>query len=226
MLPKNTIAKRRLSRRGFSQSLALTAAAFTTPSVFAELIATPSQTEGPFYPNQLPLDTDNDLLLINDNITPAVGAVTHLTGSVAGPGGAPVRNALVEIWQVDNRGIYLHTDSANRANYDNNFQGYGRFSTSNQGEYYFRTIKPSAYTGRAPHIHVAVSKFGRRILTTQCYVNGEPKNERDGLVRRIRDPLALETVMVDFKPLEGSKIGELTANFKIVLGTTPADPNH
>ena len=62
------------SRRGFLSTLTLGAAAFTTPGLFAEelaLVRTPPQTEGPFYPNKLPLDTDNDLLIINDAITPA-----------------------------------------------------------------------------------------------------------------------------------------------------------
>ena len=56
-------------------------------ALFAEelsLVRTPRQTEGPFYPDQLPLDTDNDLLIINDSITPAVGEVTHLTGKSVG----------------------------------------------------------------------------------------------------------------------------------------------
>jgi protocatechuate 3,4-dioxygenase beta subunit len=62
------------SRRVFLSTLTFGAAAFTTPGLFAdELVRTPKQTEGPFYPNKLPLDTDNDLLLINDGITPAVG---------------------------------------------------------------------------------------------------------------------------------------------------------
>ena len=69
------------SRRAFLGSFAFGAAAFTTPGLFAEELArirTPAQTEGPFYPNKLPLDTDNDLLVVNDTITPAVGEVAHL----------------------------------------------------------------------------------------------------------------------------------------------------
>ena len=86
------------------------AAAFATRGLFAdELVRTPAQTEGPFYPDKLPLDTDNDLLVINDAITPAVGEVTHLTGRILDAKGDPVRNALVEIWQVDNNGAYIHT---------------------------------------------------------------------------------------------------------------------
>src|SRR5919204_2337675 len=99
------------SRRAFLSTVALGAAAFTTPGLFAEelaLVRTPRQTEGPFYPNQLPLDTDNDLLIINDSITPAVGQVTHLSGRILDAKGDPVRNALIEIWQVDSHGAYLH----------------------------------------------------------------------------------------------------------------------
>ncbi len=71
-----------------------------------ELTKTPSQTEGPFYPNKLPLDTDNDLLIINDGITPGVGEVTHLTGKILDAKGNPLKNAVVEIWQCDGNGVY------------------------------------------------------------------------------------------------------------------------
>ena len=72
------------TRRGFFGGLALGTAALWTRGVFAEsLMRTPAQTAGPFYPDKLPLDTDNDLLVINDEITPAVGAITHLSGELA-----------------------------------------------------------------------------------------------------------------------------------------------
>jgi len=97
-----------VSRRNFLKGLTLSSAALWTPGVFAEeLTATPRQTEGPFYPDKLPLDTDNDLLIINDEISPAVGEVTHLTGRILNLQGAPVRGALVEIWQCDNLGAYF-----------------------------------------------------------------------------------------------------------------------
>lgn len=211
-------------RRQFLQNMAFTAAAFSTAGVFAEeLTRTPRQTEGPFYPNKLPLDTDNDLLILNDAITPAVGQVTHLTGRVLGPTGEPLRNAVIEIWQCDNNGAYIHTGSSHRENRDGNFQGFGRFLTSSTGEYYFRTIKPVPYDNRTPHIHFAVNKGNERLLTTQCYIKGEPLNERDGVVRGIRDPKALASIMVDFKPIEGSQANELAANFDIVVGLTPED---
>lgn len=186
-----------------------------------ELIRTPAQTEGPFYPNKLPLDTDNDLLIITDSIKPSDGEVSWVSGKILDATGQPIRNALVEIWQCDANGAYLHTGSDNGGKRDKNFQGYGRFLTGSTGEYGFRTIKPVAYPGRTPHIHYKISLGGKHLLTTQCYVKGHPGNTRDGVLRGIKDPKQLESIMVDFKPLEGSKIGELTGRFDVVLGMTP-----
>lgn len=203
-------------------SSAIGSAAIWTPGAFAEaLSATPRSTEGPFYPDHLPLDTDNDLLIINDQLTPAVGAVTHLSGRVMNTQGEPMRNVVVEIWQVDNNGSYLHTQSSGRGNYDNNFQGFGRFLTNRKGEYYFRTIKPIPYPGRTPHIHFAVNRGDRRLLTTQCYVKGEPQNRRDGILNRIPEGKVRDSVILDFKAIPDSRTGELAAKFDIVIGVTP-----
>jgi protocatechuate 3,4-dioxygenase, beta subunit len=204
---------------------ALGAMFFTTRGVFAdELERTPRLTEGPFYPDRLPLDTDNDLLIINDKITPAVGEITHLTGRVLGPSGSPVRNATVEIWQCDANQVYLHSgDSSSKSNQqDKNFQGFGRFTTGSTGEYYFRTIKPVPYPGRpAPHIHVKVKRGSRELITTQIFISGHPGNARDGVFFGAGDAVDRELVQVEFKPLPQSKTGELTADFQIVLGQTP-----
>ncbi len=207
------------SRRLFLGTLG--ASLFTTPGLFAEeLTKTPAQTEGPFYPNKLPLDTDNDLLILNSSITPAVGTITHLTGKITDIKGAPIRNAVIEIWQVDNNGAYLHTGSSNKNKSDKNFQGFGRFLTGSTGEYYFRTIKPVPYPGRCPHIHVKVKQGNKDLLTTQCYVKGEPSNEKDGVLRGIKDAKARDSVIVAFSPIKESKIGEVAARFDIVLGLT------
>jgi protocatechuate 3,4-dioxygenase beta subunit len=211
-----------MERRLVLRSLTLAGVAITVPGLFAqELVRTPPQTEGPFYPDKLPLDTDNDLLIINDGITPAVGEVTWLNGRVLDRRGEPIRNALVEIWQVDRNGVYLHRDSGNAARRDRNFQGFGRFMTGATGDYVFRTIKPVPYPGRAPHIHFKVKLRGQDPFTTQCYVQGEPLNTRDGVLSGIRDPKARTSVLVPFVPMPGSRIGELAAQFNIVLGVTP-----
>ena len=208
-------------RRGFLRHLGLTTVLFAVPGAFAEeLFRTPRQTEGPFYPDHLPLDTDNDLIIVNDGITPAVGEITHLSGRILDGKGDPIRNALVEIWQVDNNGVYLHSKD-NHATRDKNFQGFGRFLTGSTGEYYFRTIKPVLYPGRTRHVHFAIKMKGREKWTTQCYVKGEPENERDGIYKEIKDPKARQAVTVDFTSISGSRIGELAAKFDIVMGFTP-----
>jgi protocatechuate 3,4-dioxygenase beta subunit len=200
------------------------AASLAVPGAFAEqLTLTPRQTEGPFYPDKLPLDTDNDLLILNDALTPAVGQITHLGGRLLDAMGQPIRNATIEIWQVDGNGVYLHKGSDAAGKRDTNFQGFGRFLTGSTGEYYFRTIKPVSYPGRVPHIHFAIRMKGREKWTTQCYVKGHEGNERDGVLRGIADPAARESVMVDFVPLKDSKLNELAARFDIVMGFTPED---
>ena len=213
----------RLNRRRALGTLAFGAAAFAAPGAFAdELVRTPRIQEGPFYPTKLPLDTDNDLLIINDRITPAVGEVVHLSGRILDAHGDPIRNALVEIWQCDRDGTYLRPHLENGDKYDTNFQGFGRFLTSSTGEYYFRTIKPVPYTGRpAAHIHFKVWKDNKVQLTTECFVKGYKGNERDGIYRRATASKGGHTLPVEFAPLKGSKIGELSARFEVMLGYTP-----
>lgn len=198
---------------------------WTTPGLFAEELArTPKQTEGPFYPDHLPLDTDNDLLIINDQLTPAVGELTHLSGRVLSSSGEPLRNVVVEIWQVDHYGVYLHSKSDGAKRRDQNFQGYGRFTTGTTGEYYFRTVKPVVYPGRqAPHIHFKISRGDRELLTTQCYIAGHPGNARDGIYRGLGDDKQKALVSVNFEPIPESKLGEIAARFDLVLGATPED---
>ena len=213
-----------VTRRGFIGGIAAGFAALQVPGAFAEeLTRTPRHTEGPFYPDKLPLDTDNDLLIINDTLDAAVGEITHLGGRILDARGEPIRNAAVEIWQVDHHGAYLHSASGNREKRDTHFQGFGRFLTGRAGEYYFRTIKPVPYPGRTPHIHFAVKVLRQERFTTQCYVKGHPGNERDGILRSIRDDKARQSILVDFAPIKGSRIGELAARFDIVLGFTPRD---
>src|SRR5215510_4117531 len=102
------------TRRTFMSALALAGAAFSTRGLFAQALSQTTRTgEGPFYPDKMPLDTDNDLLIVNDSITPAVGEITHLNGKILDAKGDPVRNALVEIWQVDGHGVYIHSHCPN-----------------------------------------------------------------------------------------------------------------
>ena len=210
------------ARRDFLRQVALGAALFAVPGAFAEaLTRTPKQTQGPFYPDQLPLDTDNDLIILNNGVTPAVGEIAWLSGRILDEHGDPVRNALVEIWQADKNGAYIHTKTGNAAKRDGNFQGFGRFLTGSNGEYVFRTIKPVPYKPRTPHIHLAVKIKGKKELITQCYIKGHEQNANDMVYKGIKDAAQRESVTLAFDPLKGSKAGELSARWDVVLGFTP-----
>jgi protocatechuate 3,4-dioxygenase, beta subunit len=214
------MTKLHANRRLFLGTLG--AAFLTAPGLFAEyLAATPELTEGPYYPDHLPLDTDNDLVIINNSVTPAVGQITHLSGRVLDSGGSPIRDAVVEIWQSDPHGAYIHSRSPNKAALDRNFQGFGTFQTASDGGYRFRTVKPGFYDGRTLHIHFKVKKGGRELLTSQIFFRGEPQNANDMVLGELRDPFDRELVIADFKPVPNSKINEIAANFEIVVGRTP-----
>ena len=214
------------SRRSFLATAGASFVAMGATGAFAEqLTRTPRQTEGPFYPDKLPLDTDNDLLIINDAVTPSLGQITHLSGRVLSEAGEPIRGATVEIWQRDANGIYRHSRDRDQTKRDTNFQSFGRFTTATKGDYYFRTIKPVMYGAggitRTPHIHVAINIKGERKLTTQCYIKGDARNADDLVLKAIKDSAQKASVIIPFVPVKGSAIGELQTRFDVVLGHTP-----
>ncbi|MCG8428488.1 MAG: protocatechuate 3,4-dioxygenase [Chromatiales bacterium] len=181
----------------------------------AKLLATPRQTSGPFYPVELPLDDDNDLVQFGHSTSLAKGEITHLTGEVVDVYGHPVSNARVEIWQCDAHGRYHHPRDRRGRAADPNFQGHGSFQTGDDGRYRFRTIRPIPYPGRTPHIHFAVSGPDFEPLVTQMYVAGEPLNESDFVLNSIRDTALKESLIVDLLP--AGVAGEWTGHFRIVL---------
>jgi protocatechuate 3,4-dioxygenase beta subunit len=171
---------------------------------------TPAQTEGPFYPIELPQDTDFDLLR-QGGLRYARGQPSWLDGTVRDAEGRPVRGAIVEIWQCDVDGHYRHPRDGGHA--DPAFQSFGRVAVDMEGRYRFHTIRPVAYSGRTPHIHVKVKLAQRTLLTTQLYVEGDPGNDRDPLWRSLRDPLDRAALTVPFGPSSDG----LRAQFGIVV---------
>jgi protocatechuate 3,4-dioxygenase beta subunit len=194
----------------------LTAAAVVPGGTVAALAPTPRQSQGPFYPDRLPLDRDNDLVQVEGREGLARGEVTHLTGRVLDRSGKPISGALVEIWQCDANGRYHHPGDRNSAPEDLAFQGYGQTASSADGGYRFRTIKPVPYPGRTAHIHFKISGTGIPALVTQMYVAGEPGNAGDGVLRRI-DATARERVIVELRPASEIEAGALQGQFDIVL---------
>jgi protocatechuate 3,4-dioxygenase, beta subunit len=211
------------SRRQLLQSFLLSSGGLLVPAVYAEaLTLTPRQTEGPYYPDHLPLDQDNDLVRIQGERANALGTVAEFGGRLLNADGRAVAGAVVEVWQADNHGCYIHSRGTQRGKErDPLFQGFGKTTTNAKGEYRFRTILPGLYTGRTRHWHIAVVKNKQRLLTTQLYIAGEAQNARDGVLNRIRDEAQRLSVIREFKPAKSAAGESLSAAWDIVLGTTP-----
>lgn len=208
----STLITRRAALAGGIAGLAL--AGLPLPARPAGLIPTPAQSEGPFYPVELPPETDWDLLRMA-GARPALGTVTYVEGRILDLAGRPVPGTRVEIWQCDATGRYHHPGDA-RGPLDEGFQGFGRVVTAEDGAYRFRTIRPVAYPGRTPHIHFAVMAPGARRLITQMYVEGEPGNARDFLLNSVRDAQARARLIVALAPV-AAEPEALQGRFDIVL---------
>jgi len=161
-------------------------------------VLTPRATEGPFYPSPSMRfsDVDNDLIKISGAVKKAGGEIIQLRGKVMSKQGKPLAGHRIEIWQCDVNGKYLHSGDRRNVVYDSGFQGFGHDITDKNGNYSFKTIKPTIYPGRAPHIHVKVLNGERELLTTQFYIAGDTKNSADGLYRRMSAEQAKAVSMV------------------------------
>jgi protocatechuate 3,4-dioxygenase beta subunit len=207
-------------------------AVFTTPVLLrAETLQrTVRMMSGPFYPDEIPLDHDNDLVQFEGKR--AAGTWLDLAGRVLGERGRALDRTRVEIWQCDANSRYHHVDDGGDGERDPGFQGYGEFVTAADGRYRFRTIRPVPYGWRTGHVHFRVSGPGFEPFTTQMFVAGEPRNAEDGPYGSISDPAMRAAVTI---PLEqtGAKDVPLRGRFDIVLvadGRTaaiePGDDGH
>ena len=150
-----------------------------------EIISTPWQGEGPFYPDRIPEDTDNDLVKNGNSTIEAGGKILNLSGSLVNRDSKPIKGMTAEIWQTDVNGVYLHTGSFRSKMRDEQFQGFGRSITDRNGYFFFRTIIPVEYPGRTPHIHLKLWNEREHVLTTQLYIQGHSLNKEDFLFKRM-----------------------------------------
>ncbi len=204
-----------MSRRALVKAAGLAAALAPASAALGILSLTPRQSEGPFYPLALPLDFDADLVQVAGMSRPATGIAVHLTGQVVAASGNPIPGAAVEIWQCDAFGAYKHPRDRGDVS-EPEFQGFGMTTTSKQGEFRFRTIRPVSYPGRAPHIHVKIKAAGMRTLTTQLYVAGEPRNAADFLYSRI--PEARRALVTAHYPDSPEQSPAIIPRYTIVVG--------
>lgn len=184
----------------------------------------PAQTLGPFYPRnaaERPRATDADLLTVEGERVLSKGVPIFLVGRVVDRRGNPVSDAVVEIWQCDAHAVYHHPGGGAESERDPHFQGYGVDRTDAKGDFRFRTIRPVAYPGRTPHIHVRVQPASGRAFATQLYLPDDPGNARDFLFSRLDSEeqrallLAFEPTRSDSHPL--ARATRVTARIELVL---------
>ena len=209
MKPRPNNAKTR-QRRHF---LAGAAGTLLAPLAVAQtesgaMRVSPTQTLGPFYPRnaaERPAETDADLLRVEGARVLTKGVPIYLTGRVLDRRGQPVTNAPVEIWQCDANAVYHHPAGGAEAERDPNFQGYGVARTDAAGTFHFRTIKPIAYPGRTPHIHVRGQPAAGSPFATQLYLHDDPNNRRDFLFSRM-SPAEQAALTLKFEPTPATGI--------------------
>jgi len=187
---------RRLFLRG--SALAGSALVFSTTGQSA-IKATPSQTEGSFYPIVEQGDKDADLTQYGDSEVSAGGEVIIVKGLVLDDSNMPVTNAVIDVWQANTAGRYAHERDPNPAPLDSNFQGWAIIKTDDKGRFRFKTIKPGAYPvnqnwTRPPHIHFKVSCRGYREITTQMYFENESLNKVDRLLNQL--PADMQSMLI------------------------------
>ncbi|HEY3909741.1 MAG TPA: protocatechuate 3,4-dioxygenase subunit alpha [Stellaceae bacterium] len=179
-----------------------------------KLVATPSQTVGPFF--HLALNRPEWADLTKDN---PQGDRIVIEGRVTDGDGAPVADACLELWQANAAGRYAHPDDTRTDKpLDPDFCGFGRVSTNADGGFRFTTIRPGPVPGRgnalqAPHIAVALFARGLlRPLYTRIYFAAEPANDADPALAAIDDPARRHTLIAALR--DGSPP---TYRFDIVL---------
>jgi len=185
---------------------------------------------GPVYGESPLAETDSDLTRQHDG--EPLGERIIVTGTVRDGGGRPVPGSLIEIWQANAAGRYIHQHDRHPAPLDPNFTGAGRVLTDPEGRYRFTTVKPGAYpwrnhenAWRPAHIHLSV--FGRAFterLVTQMYFPGDPLFSADPIFNSVPDPAARERMISRFDWETTTAEWALGFRFDIVLGGRDATP--
>ena len=193
-----------------------------------------SEVTGPVYGHGLIGELANDLTRQHEG--EPLGERIIVTGRVLDGDGRPVRNSLIEVWQANAAGRYVHQGDRHPAPLDPNFTGAGRYLTDDEGRYRFVTVKPGAYpwknhdnAWRPAHIHFSLfgPAFATR-LVTQMYFPSDPLFDHDPIFQSVRDPKARQRLVSSFDLETTEPEWALGYRFDIVLRGRDATPmeNH
>jgi protocatechuate 3,4-dioxygenase, beta subunit len=189
-----------------------------------------SELTGPVFGHESIGELDHDLTRQHQG--EPLGQRINVTGRVLDGDGRPVRDTLIEIWQANAAGRYVHHVDRHPAPLDPNFTGAGRCVTDDEGRYRFVTIQPGCYpwqnhdnAWRPAHIHFSV--FGRAFtsrLITQMYFPGDPLFDLDPIFQSVRDPEARKRLISSFDLQTTEPEWALGFRFDIVLRGPAATP--
>jgi protocatechuate 3,4-dioxygenase beta subunit len=191
---------------------------------------TATELTGPVYGHEVVRSEDADLTRQHEG--EPLGERITVSGRVLDEDGRPVSDTLIEIWQANASGRYVHVNDQHPAPLDPNFSGAGRIVTDAQGHYKFTTIKPGAYPWRNHHnawrpAHIHLSLFGTSFLTrlvTQMYFPADPLFQWDPMYNSIPDPAARQRLICRFSMEETVPEWSLGYVFDIVLRGKNATP--
>jgi protocatechuate 3,4-dioxygenase beta subunit len=173
-------------------------------------VKTPGDDEGPFYPQSVRQDEDNDLVHVGGRSKPAKGDILDICGVVLNTTGEPQKNLVIEIWQTDPQGRYNHPRDTSAGPLDPDFQYWGKTVTGLDGSFFFKTLVPGAYQRRPAHIHYKVWQDGRVLLTSQIYISTSPDTAKP----LSTTPTAIESQTIALEP---GGAGVFKCFFQIVL---------
>ena len=191
--------------------------------------STITEISGPVFNKNILSKIDNDLTLnFSKNKILPIGHKIIVFGTICDQFSNPIEGALVEIWQANAAGKYLHQNDKNIAPIDPNFSGCGRSMTSSKGYYEFITIQPGPYPypnrgieWRPMHIHFSVfgKSFGQRLIT-QMYFEGDPLINLCPMVNSISDEKARKSLISTLDTSQSNKKKLLAYKFDIILRGT------
>ena len=189
-----------------------------------------SEITGPIYGHSDVLPGEADLT--KQHAGEPLGERITVQGRVVDEAGRAVSNTLIEIWQCNAAGRYIHESDQHPAPLDPNFTGAGRVVSNDQGYYQFTTVKPGAYpwrnhpnAWRPAHIHLSL--FGPSFLTrlvTQMYFPGDPLFPFDPIYNSVTDEKARERMVCRFDLDATKPEWALGYTFDIVLRGPAATP--
>jgi len=193
-------------------------------------IPTGEATLGPFFPPRYVDAGANDLTQCEGR--KAKGEAIEVAGVVRQEDGAPLDNLVLEIWQCNAAGRYIHPNDDEHAPVDRNFYGAARLLTDDSGSFKLRTVKPGAYPvptrdgwWRPPHVHFSLfGKVWLSRLVTQMYFEGEPLNAHDRILNAVPDPAARDRLVARLAPPRAEPFNELIYEHEIVLRGRKATP--